>query len=130
MGRLGGFWGRALLALLLVAVGSHTAAGQRRRINDYRSRLDTTFSFDRNGSGTVSAGVGSINIVGWSRDQVHVRADGSDNVRLDGSSSRMTLNINGRRGDVNIEVSVPIGVRVSASTHSGSVSIRGTRGTV
>jgi DUF4097 and DUF4098 domain-containing protein YvlB len=131
MTRLVRFSVRAFVALLFVAVASHTATAQRRRVTDYQSRIDTTFSFDRNGSVTVSATNGSINVVGWSRDQVHVRAGGgNENIRMDGSSSRMTLNITGRRGDGSIEVSVPIGVRVNASTHSGKVSVRGTRGPV
>jgi DUF4097 and DUF4098 domain-containing protein YvlB len=131
MGRIAGASRRALIALLLIAVSSHAAAAQRRRINDYSSRIDTTFSFDRNGSVTVSATAGSINIVGWSRDQVHVRASsGSDNIRLDGSSNGMSLSIRSRRGDGSIEISVPIGVRVAASTLSGSVTVRGTRGPV
>jgi len=122
---------RLVGTLALLAVVSHAADAQRRRITDVRSRIDTTVSFDRNGSVNISASNGSITIVGWSRDQVHVRTSaGSENIRLEGSSNRMTLNITGRRGEGSIEVSVPIGVRVSASTHSGHVSVRGTRGPV
>ena len=118
-----------MVALAFVAVASHTATAQRRRVTSYRSRVDTTFSFDRNGSVTVAATSSNITVVGWSRDQVQVRTSGEDSdVRLDGSSGRLT--ITARRGDGNIDISVPIGVRVSASTHSGSVTIRGTRGSV
>jgi DUF4097 and DUF4098 domain-containing protein YvlB len=125
------FSSRALVALLFVAVASQSLAAQRRRASDNSARIDTTFSFDRNGSVVVSASNGSITIVGWSRDQVQVRSSaGSENFRLEGSSNRMTLNINGRRGEGSIEVSVPVGVRVNASTRSGRVSVRGTRGPV
>ena len=131
MSRLVRFSVRLVAALAVVAVASSTAAAQRRRVTDYRSRIDTTFSFDRNGTVNVSASNGSISVVGWSRDQVQVRTSGSsETIRIDGSSSRMTLNITGRRGEGSIELSVPIGVRVTASTHSGRVSVRGTRGPV
>jgi DUF4097 and DUF4098 domain-containing protein YvlB len=125
------FSGRLAAALVLLAVASNTAAAQRRRVSDLRSRIDTTFSFDRNGTVNVSATNGSITIVGWSRDQIQLRTSaGSENIRIDGSSNRMTLNVNARRGEGSIEMSVPIGVRVTASTHSGQVSVRGTRGPV
>jgi DUF4097 and DUF4098 domain-containing protein YvlB len=127
------FFGRALLALTLIAVASDIASAQRRRASDDRSRsdarADTTLSFDRNGTLTISANSGNINVVGWSRDQVQVRSSsGNNDVRLEGSSSRMT--ITARRGGGTLDISVPIGVRVNASTHSGMVSIRGTRGPV
>src|SRR4051812_17446621 len=105
---------RVAVALAFVAVASHAAAAQRRRASDEQTRIDTTFSFEKNGSVTVSANSGSITIVGWSRDQVHVRGGGSQSIRVDGSSNRMTLNISGRRGDGSVEVSVPVGVRVNA----------------
>jgi len=123
------FLGCAIPALVFVAVASHDAKGQRRRVDDYRSRVDTSFSFDRNGSVTISANSGSITVVGWSRDQVQVRtSSGLDNLRFEGSSSRMTLTA--RRGEGSIEISVPVGVSVNASTHSGRVSVHGTRGSV
>jgi DUF4097 and DUF4098 domain-containing protein YvlB len=120
-----------IAAAALLAVVSGTATAQRRRASDVRSRIDTTFAFDRSGTVNVNASNGSITVVGWSRDQVQVRTSaGSENIRIDGSSNRMNLNISGRRGEGSIEVSVPIGVRVTASTHSGHVSVRGTRGPV
>jgi len=122
---------RPVIVLALLAVASTEAAAQRRRVSDDRSRIDTTFSFDRNGTVNISASNGSITVVGWSRDQVMVRTSaGSENIRIDDSSNRKTLNINARRGEGSIEVSVPIGVRVTASTRSGRVSVRGTRGPV
>jgi DUF4097 and DUF4098 domain-containing protein YvlB len=131
MSRLVRCFVRASVALVLVAVASLPATAQRRRASDSRSRIDTTFSFDRNGSVSVSALSGSITVVGWSRDQVQLRtSNGSEDIRMDGSSNRMTLHINGRRGEGSIELSVPVGVRVAATTHSGRVSIRGTRGPV
>jgi DUF4097 and DUF4098 domain-containing protein YvlB len=125
-------FGRAVLALGFVAVASHAALAQQRRRgnnarNDY-ARGDTTFSFDRNGTLNVTANNSRISVVGWSRDQVQVRTSSENDLRIDGSTSRVT--ISARRGDGSIEISVPYGVSVKASTHSGSVSVRGTRGAV
>lgn len=121
------------IALILIAAVTPDAGAQRRRNTDYASRIDTTFAFDKNGSVTVSAASGNIVITGWSRDQVHVRAvSDDDNIRMDASSSRMTLEAgSSRRGsDTRFEVSVPLGVRVVATSRSGDISIRGTHGQV
>jgi DUF4097 and DUF4098 domain-containing protein YvlB len=121
-------------AVLLVSVGIRDAgAQQRRRGTDYSSRVDTTFAFDKNGTVNVTSNSGDIVITGWSRDQVHVRAvSDDDNLRLNISSSRMNLEIGTARrtGETRFEVSVPVGVRVMASTRSGDISVRGTHGQV
>jgi DUF4097 and DUF4098 domain-containing protein YvlB len=125
----------ATLALIAVAAPG-TAHAQRERTrfgSDYRSRIDTTFAFDKSGSINVSAGAGDIVITGWSRDQVHVRAiSESNNIRLDASSSRMTLELAGgsHGSDTRFEVSVPVGVHVIVRAMSGDISVRGTRGEV
>ena len=101
--------------------------------SDYRSRIDTTFAFDKNGSINVSAGSGDIAVTGWSRDQIHVRAvSDNSNIRFDASSSRMTLELAGgsRGSDTRFEVSVPYGVHVVVRAMSGDISVRGTRGDV
>jgi DUF4097 and DUF4098 domain-containing protein YvlB len=123
------------IAIALAFVGMlprDSAAQQRSRRTDYASRVDTTFSFDKNGSVTLSVGNGDIVVSGWSRDQVHVRATSEDdNIRMDASQSRITLDVSGHRsGDARFEVSVPYGVRVTATSRSGDISIRGTRGPV
>lgn len=127
----------APLALLLLALlpARDARAQTRRRIasSDYTSRVDTTFAFDRSGSVTVNATEGDIVVTGWSRDQIHVRAvSDDDNLRFDASSSRMTLETGGshRGSDTRFELSVPYGVRVLATTRSGGISVRGTRGQV
>jgi len=121
------------IAVLLVSVWSRDVGAQQRRRGAYSARVDTTFAFDKTGSVTVSSNSGDIVITGWSRDQVHVRAlSEDDNIRMDVSSSRMNLEIgSGRRvGETRFEVSVPIGVRVTASTRAGDISVRGTHGQV
>jgi DUF4097 and DUF4098 domain-containing protein YvlB len=136
MTRLRWIRGLAFVATVLTFGSTGTSAaqtGRRYRSSDDASRIDTTFAFDKNGSITVNASNGDIVITGWSRDQVHVHAvSDDDNLRLTGSSSRVTLDEGGgRRGsDTRFEVSVPYGVRVLATSQSGDVSVRGTRGQV
>jgi DUF4097 and DUF4098 domain-containing protein YvlB len=124
-------------ALALFAIASpHTAHAQRNRArfgSDYRSSIDTTFAFDKNGSIDVTAGNGDIAVTGWSRDQIHVHAvSENSNIRLAASSSRMSLELaSGSRGsDTHFEVSVPYGVHVTVRAMSGDISVRGTRGEV
>lgn len=123
------------LALFALAAARDASAQRRRTTGNsgYSARVDTTFSFDKNGSVTLNASNGDIVVTGWSRDQVHVRAvSDDDNIRLEASSSRLTLEVAGsRRGsDTRFEVSVPYGVRVTAHSQTGDVTIRGTRGQV
>jgi DUF4097 and DUF4098 domain-containing protein YvlB len=127
----------ALCGWMLAVPASDATAQSRQRLtrspSNYSSRVDTTFAFDKSGSITVSAGSGDIVITGWTRDQVHVRATSDDdNIRFDATSSRLTLETGGghRGGDTRFELSVPYGVRVLATSRSGDVSVRGTRGQV
>jgi DUF4097 and DUF4098 domain-containing protein YvlB len=121
---------------LLVGLTTHDAAAQRDRRgfnSDYRSRIDTTVAFDKNGLVTLIAGNGDIVVTGSPNDQVHVHASGdNDNIRFDVSPSRITIEVGGshRGSDTKFEVSVPRGVRVLARAQSGDVSIRGTGGEV
>jgi DUF4097 and DUF4098 domain-containing protein YvlB len=125
-----------LAAGLLQAVPAGGAAAQSRRTSrDARlaARIDTTFAFDKTGSITINGASGDVVVTGWSRDQVHVRAvSDNDNVRFTGSSNRVMLEVgsSNRGSDTRFEVSVPYGVRVLATTWSGDVSVRGTRGQV
>jgi DUF4097 and DUF4098 domain-containing protein YvlB len=120
----------SLLPILLVAPLALSA--QQFRGRDYRSRIDTTFAFDKRGTVSLTAANGDIIVTGWSRDQIHVRATSeNDNLRLDATGSRVTLDLSGsRRGDTHFEVSVPYGTRVVAHNQSGDVSVRGTKGAV
>jgi DUF4097 and DUF4098 domain-containing protein YvlB len=125
----------ALTAGALAAVPARDAGAQRRssRSSDTPARVDTTFAFDKTGSITVNAGNGDIVVTGWSRDQVHVHVESDgDNVRFNASAGRMSLDVSStnRSGDTRFEISVPYGVRVLASTRSGDISVRGTRGQV
>ena len=122
------------VAALALGVARDAGAQRRQSYNSgYTARVDTTFAFDKTGSLTLTAANGDIVVTGWSRDQIHVRAvSDDDNIRFDASSSRVILEVAGsRRGVVpDVEVSVPYGVRVSARSLTGDLTIRGTRGQV
>jgi DUF4097 and DUF4098 domain-containing protein YvlB len=117
----------------LASLASPAGAQRTRLTSDYRSRLDTTVAFDKNGSVTLTATNGDIIVTGWSRSEAQIRAS-SDNrdIRFDATSSRMSLELTGRsRGsDAKFEVTVPYGVRVVVRTQSGDIAVRGTRGEV
>lgn len=124
-------------ALVLAALPAHVAGAQRTRgifSSDYRSRIDTTFAFDKGGTVTLVATSGDIAVTASTNDQVHVHAESEeDNLRLDASRSNMMLEVSGMRhggGDTRFEVAVPQGVRVVARSQSGDVTIRGTHGEV
>lgn len=129
--------GAALVALGVASVVPNDAAAQqnRRRVNTggYDTRIDTAFAFDKNGSVHLTLMSGDIVVTGSTRNEIRIRATSDDdNIRFSGSSSRVTLEVGGSRrsSDARFEVSVPLGVRVSAQTMSGDISIRGTRGAV
>ena len=124
------------LALVLTLTGARSSEAQRRTrfTSDDRSRIDTTFAFDKSGTVTVSASVGDIIVTGASGNQIHVRASSDgDNLRLDASATRVMLEATGvgrRSGDSHLELSVPFGTRVIARTQSGDIGVHGTRGEV
>ena len=126
----------ALVLSVLAPDGRDADAQQQRRrstTSGYESRIDTTFAFDKSGSVNLSAAAGDIIVNGWSRGEIRIRAvSDDDNIRLVGSSSRVSVEIVGgrRRGDTRFEVSVPYGARVSTTTQSGDITVRGTRGSV
>jgi DUF4097 and DUF4098 domain-containing protein YvlB len=117
-----------------VVVLAGSADGQRTRFvnRDGRSRIDTTFAFDRRGSVSLSVGAGDIIVRGSTRNEVQIHATSdNDNIRLDASTMRVSLDlVRGSGGDTKFEVTVPQGVRVVARVGSGDISIRGTKGEV
>lgn len=122
---------RATICLAMLLPVARTAQAQRD--DEYRSRLDTTFAFDKSGTVSVTNRSGAIIVTGWARNEVRVHATSeSDNIRFDVTRSRVSLEVGGfgGRGDTHFEVSVPYGARVLARAQSGDVSIRGTKGEV
>lgn len=121
----------ALLAAVLLSLAAAPATAQRD--SEYRSRIDTSFAFDKNGTLSVTNRSGDVIVTAWPRNEIRVRATSeSDNVRLDATSNRVSLEVGGwhGHGDTRFEVTVPYGVRVQARVQSGDLSIRGTRGEV
>lgn len=99
-----------------------------------RQKIDTTFAFDK--SGVVDLGLvsGDIVVTGWTRNEVKVYASieiGYFEYSM--TSSRVQIRAKSRRnrmGESRIEVSVPIGTEVRASSVSGDVTVRGSAGRV
>jgi DUF4097 and DUF4098 domain-containing protein YvlB len=125
-----------LLPVGLVTAAALPAAGQRSHRDydrDYRSNVDTTFGFDRHGMVSMTLGSGDIVVTAWDRDEIRVHATSeSRGIRLDASSSRITLDLAGGYGggDSRFEVTVPVGVRVVARAQSGDIAVSGTEGEV
>lgn len=122
---------RAAIGLVLLLPLAQVARAQRD--DDYRSRLDTTLALDKSGTVSITNRSGEIIVTGWARNEVRVHATSeSDNIRLDATQNRVSLEVGGYRGhgETRFEVTVPYGARVLARAQSGDLSIRGTKGEV
>ena len=121
-----------LTALLVGAAIPAPAQSRRDRDEDYQSSIDTTFTFDKRGTVSLSVGSGEIIVRSWNRDQIHVRARSERSViRMDATPTRVSLDLSRPRGgDTRFEVTVPVGVRISARATNGDISISGTKGSV
>lgn len=123
---------RLAVVVLLVVLATSAAGAQRTRRDydrDYRSSVDTSFSFDRRGLVSLTIGSGDIVVTAWDRDQIRIHATTeSGGVRLDASSSRVAVEPRGGYGggESRYEVTVPIGTRVVARAQSGDIAITGT----
>jgi hypothetical protein len=88
-----------LFTSLLIASAWPAAAQQRSRDEEYQSRIDTTFAFDRRGTVALSLAGGEINVTAWDRPQVRVRVRSERSVvRLDATSTRVSLDLSRPRG--------------------------------
>jgi DUF4097 and DUF4098 domain-containing protein YvlB len=106
---------------------------RERRLRDAAGSLDTTVAFDAHGTVIVTCPDGDIVVTGGSANEIRVRArTESGAIRFSSNGSRAILEpAAGRRCDEGrYEVTVPAGARVSASSWSGSVTLRGIRGDV
>lgn len=125
---------RSTLLATLACAAAATAGAQSRssrdQDRDYTSRLDTTYTFDRRGTVSLTLSSGEIIVNGWNRPEIRVRARSDRNeVRMDASAARLSLDlIRPRSGDTHYEVNVPVGVRVVARSTNGEINITGTRG--
>jgi DUF4097 and DUF4098 domain-containing protein YvlB len=104
-----------------------------REERDRAGALDTTVTFDARGSLSVNCPGGAVIVTGTDRNEIKVHARTENGaIRFTSNGTRATLEPASGRGcsDGRFEVSVPTGTRVSATTWSGSVSVRGVHGDV
>lgn len=121
-------------ATLLLAVTAASAAGQER----LGRRVDSTFAFGRNGWVDVSLAGGTVIVNGWTRPEARVRGRAESGViEAELINGRIAVTVrpdrnsrNRRLGDVTIEIDIPVGTRVMASTAGGDIRIRGTQAEV
>ena len=121
------FIGAAFALTLLLAPTAASAQGERQRI-------DTTLAFDRGGNVVVGIVSGDVRIVTGTANEVRVSAT-IERGRFETSFSRNRVSIqarsvNGRMGTTRVELTVPVGTRVRASSVSGDVTVLGTQGEV
>ncbi len=99
-----------------------------------RQKIDTTFAFAKGGTVDLGLVSGDIVVTGWAKNEVKVFASIElGYFEYSFSSSRVQIKAKSRRnrmGESRIEVSVPIGTEVRASSVSGDVAVRGTAGRV
>jgi len=104
---------------------------RQRELRDAAGSLDTTVTFDARGTVIVNCPNGDVVVTGGSANQIRVRArTESGAIRFTSTGSRAILEpAAGRRcEDGHYELTVPAGARVSASSWSGSVTLRGVHG--
>jgi len=134
---------RLILPLLLLAppllLAPAAADAQRRDRGDYRTWIDTTIAFARGGTIDVGALAADVVVDTWDRPEVRVRAYAEHGrYETSWSASRVSLRLEpeggdrrrGRIGDAGVEVTVPAGTRVRATTTAGDITVSGTRGEV
>ena len=98
------------------------------------TRIDSTFAFDKGSWIDIGIVSGEIVVTAWARPEAKVYAS-TERGWLDAqmSSHRITLRTRsdrGHSGDTRVEIMVPVGTHVQASSVSGSVRITGTAGEV
>jgi hypothetical protein len=127
----------ALVALALGsalwALGSPLPA-QSRQLR----RVDSTFAFGRNGWVDVAITSGTIHVTGWTRPEARVIARAEDGIiETDFNNTRIAVNArpvrrsnNNRRTEITVEIMIPVGTRVLATSSGGDIRIRGTQAEV
>ena len=119
-----------LRAVLLLGVFPLSLAAQ----GASGDRIDTTLTIDRGGLVQLGSVSGEIRVTGSDRQDVKLVAS-IERGRFELSATRsriglQTRSVSGRQGSAYIEVRVPVGTRVTASTVSGLVAVRATQGEI
>ena len=118
------------LLLVSTAVGAWWP-GVALHAQDDRQRVDTTYAFDRGGSLSLEIVSGEIRVVAGPTNQIRIVAS-IERGRFETSFSRSRASVearsvNGRMGNTRIEVTVPLGTRVRATSVSGLITVSGTQ---
>ena len=115
------------------------ADAQRDDRASYRSWIDTSFAFGRDGYVDLGQISGDVVVSTWDRAEVRVRAWAEyGRIEPSFSSNRVQLRVEpaprgerrDRVGDSRYEVTVPAGVRVRVASVSGDLRVTGTRSEV
>lgn len=121
------------LVVAIAPAGAQNRDRDRDRERDATYRVDTTVTVGRDATVDLSLITGDVIVTASSRDEVRIRAY-SEVIPLRfehvGNSVRLST-VSGqyrRSGDQRMEVVVPIGARVRASSVSGDVDVRGVKG--
>lgn len=121
-------WTRAVVALLVLPAIAHAQDG--------RTKLDTTFAFDKTGAVELDVTAGSIHITTWDKPSVHVvvGVTGGGEFDFDGNHSRLTLSgyarHNAKQWGVQCTLMVPTGARLRLSTVAAPISVTGVSGSI
>jgi DUF4097 and DUF4098 domain-containing protein YvlB len=95
----------------------------------YRSRIDTVVPFSRGGTVDLSLMSGRIQVTGWDRQEVKVVASSNNGrLRFSASQQRVSLEVDRNGGDVQYDVTVPRGTKLSLEAISGSITATGVGG--
>ena len=130
-------WRLAALAVLVAAIPLQAQHRNRQSHSDDLDagefRLDTTVALSRSGTVDLQSFSGDITIIAWDRDEVKIHATSHNRLRLDASSSRVSLLESPEdREDSDedddrhhgFEISMPKSARLVARSISGDVKLR------
>lgn len=126
---------RSLLFATTVATALTTGIATRAPAQS-RSRLDTTFAFNKTGSVELGIVSGEITVTGWNRPEIKIVAfTKRGTIETSLSSSRVSLNLRSQRygngswdNESRYELMVPVGTRVTANSVSGDIIVKATAG--
>jgi DUF4097 and DUF4098 domain-containing protein YvlB len=123
----------SLLFATTVAGALSTSVAPRAEAQS-RSRLDTTFAFNKSGAVDLGLISGEITVTGWNRSEIKIVAyTKRGTIETSLSNSRVSLSLRGQRNgnwdsESRYELMVPVGTRVTANSVSGDIVIKATAG--
>ena len=118
-------------AMILTAVPLSARAQDYDRYDRYRSSIDTVVPFSREGTVDLSLMSGRIRVTGWDRQEVKVVATSDQGrLRFSASRQRVSLEVERRGSEVQYDVTVPRGTKLSLETLSGNITSTGVGGEI